>query len=1454
MGPKKPARRPGKCPRCAVKDDELLNHGSAPDVHSQGAGLSLCQFQNTTPCYDLWPDFPSLENPIVTWPGTKDAAIDFIARADPQNPAYTKQDLEGAAFAAYPPMSKKAVAAEVKAQKARDQGPAHQADTNVATSTPDVSGQVPSSNTTSTSTPAQIAQSTTSQTPAGGPSQTPWHTNHSTGASAQAPASNTTPAGGSPQTPLNTGTSAAAPGQASPPQQDQCFRCPSSLVVQLNHGPALEHLSVCQHEVNENQHGVQNLWPGFRVLYESAVPWVHDQDLAKLRLAGILSEVSNKPRFEIQTTGADLEELAKIAFPPMTEEKFAEDARRAAAQASHSQDLASRMENSGSIATSDATAVPSPGAAASTAADQVVVQLPPLSEIPEPEFQDGNFQQTDPVGAQTRVRAHAQRLLDQEAVRPFGEDFAAGKTRMIRKYGLRTSFGPTKGDVIANFLNMEWPKRIYVYDMAMYRPGMHNGQQSVVKKQWDMIEALEVLLRTQQTDVDVMALNKNLPYWVTDGTMIWSTRPIFNESETAPGSYRHGQLPPQQLQYDNECGRTLVIDSIFITFHQAINLSRPVSELFHDSTSAKFKDSVPNILVKGLNAFFSRHARRLLSHPATARPHIPHATAQTSNDNPFVCVGASKSFHGATAGRDLDPRKTIAAKSGFSLSVRPGVASMYVNLSKATSPFFAKSITVQDFIDAARGRSENEIINCLKGLKVEIKLMTNNTAVTFPKVRNRIRFIKEVSTKNVFQEDRLRPGQWPQLPFEQQTVGHWFDANSPYRRQHPHPDFPNPPVTWSRNVNDRAVNVGKDAIRNPEEVEWWPAQCLHIVPWQSFSGRITPDQTTEMIKAAQVGPMVHKDQLTSGPNSGLAHFAFTAPAQGRLADAGMSVGLEFIRMPSRVIPNPPIQYRRWDARADCPKDFTQNSFNASWNLQKVMFKSTVELKELYILNISGEGPDHDQPPSAFYQALFNHGLTANVGVHTTYLKQTITGQDLAWENNFAAALRALRFQGIQDGMVGNDPLVMVVLARKDQDTYAHVKRVADLRMGAKTVCITHDHLMTVNPQLYSNVAMKINLRQGGVNHVPGTNAFVPLRVSGANSPANTIVVGADVTHPGNGSFTATPSIAAVVGSVDDDFVVFPGSVRLQQSKKEDIVELAVMVKERLVAWAKLHGDQLPTNVLFYRDGVSESQYDILRRRELPQVQVAMNLAYEELHSDSIEPDLDMPGRPKPPSDGAKGADSKKQDNKTAQALKSEEEALAAAVETYAANQPLSMTFVVVGKRHNTRFYPSRAADYVKPPNDNVKTGLVVDQVITHPYHMDFYLQSHLPLKGTGRSAHYFPLRNEMALSAQQLHEITNNFCYIYARATRGVSYCAPAYYADRLCDRARCYLRYKLLGRPGYQPRPINRPNETWAQYCDAIKTQLETDGFHWNRWVAPTNPPNSNPWSSTLNNSMFYL
>lgn len=43
--------------------------------------------------------------------------------------------------------------------------------------------------------------------------------------------------------------------------------------------------------------------------------------------------------------------------------------------------------------------------------------------------------------------------------------------------------------------------------------------------------------------------------------------------------------------------------------------------------------------------------------------------------------------------------------------------------------------------------------------------------------------------------------------------------------------------------------------------------------------------------------------------------------------------------------------------------------------------------------------------------------------------------------------------------------------------------------------------------------------------------------------------------------------------------------------------------------------------------------------------------------------------------------------------------------------------------------------------------------------------------------------------ADVVESLSQALCYTYGRATKAVSICAPVYYADILCERARVYLK-----------------------------------------------------------------
>lgn len=96
---------------------------------------------------------------------------------------------------------------------------------------------------------------------------------------------------------------------------------------------------------------------------------------------------------------------------------------------------------------------------------------------------------------------------------------------------------------------------------------------------------------------------------------------------------------------------------------------------------------------------------------------------------------------------------------------------------------------------------------------------------------------------------------------------------------------------------------------------------------------------------------------------------------------------------------------------------------------------------------------------------------------------------------------------------------------------------------------------------------------------------------------------------------------------------------------------------------------------------------------------------------------------------------------------------------------------------------------------NLKPGTVVDRGVTEEGIWDFFLQAHNVIQGTGRPAHYVVVLDEIFRArskgsknvANKVEKLTQALYYTFGRATKAVSICTPAYYADILYERARLY-------------------------------------------------------------------
>lgn len=139
---------------------------------------------------------------------------------------------------------------------------------------------------------------------------------------------------------------------------------------------------------------------------------------------------------------------------------------------------------------------------------------------------------------------------------------------------------------------------------------------------------------------------------------------------------------------------------------------------------------------------------------------------------------------------------------------------------------------------------------------------------------------------------------------------------------------------------------------------------------------------------------------------------------------------------------------------------------------------------------------------------------------------------------------------------------------------------------------------------------------------------------------------------------------------------------------------------------------LPSHILFYRDGVSESQYGMVLHEEKPQIVDACKEYFEEVRKTSM----------------AK--------NRGGLNLRS--------------TWTPKITLIVVTKRHHARFYPTTGNQV------NLNVGSVADTRVVTPNHLSFYLQSHASALGTARSALYNVIYDNVGYSANDLQAIVSN--------------------------------------------------------------------------------------------------
>ncbi|KAJ2549519.1 hypothetical protein EV175_004417 [Coemansia sp. RSA 1933] len=311
---------------------------------------------------------------------------------------------------------------------------------------------------------------------------------------------------------------------------------------------------------------------------------------------------------------------------------------------------------------------------------------------------------------------------------------------------------------------------------------------------------------------------------------------------------------------------------------------------------------------------------------------------------------------------------------------------------------------------------------------------------------------------------------------------------------------------------------------------------------------------------------------------------------------------------------------------------------------------------------------------------------------------------------------------------GTTQIVLCILPCHSVRLYGELKRVALTVLGVQTQCVVAGHVKAHTPKLLSMVALKINVKLGGTSVALSANDSVER----LNDYVPTLVISADVSHT---TESQCMSVAAILGSLDLQAMRFQGTVLQHPKRMEFIENFDIIVRQSVRLFYRSTGCK-PQRILYYRDGVNDSQIRGVKDLELRDIYKGCKL---------IDP----------------------------------------------AYKPL-VTVVMARKRHNTRFIvPGTTGEF-----SNCLAGTLVSRDVSSPTIPSFYLCAHQPELGVSRPTCYYILHDDSNMAPHVLRSLTYNMCYTYPIISRSATMPAALYYAHRLSGKGRLQLNRRFDDLP----------------------------------------------------------
>lgn len=488
---------------------------------------------------------------------------------------------------------------------------------------------------------------------------------------------------------------------------------------------------------------------------------------------------------------------------------------------------------------------------------------------------------------------------------------------------------------------------------------------------------------------------------------------------------------------------------------------------------------------------------------------------------------------------------------------------------------------------------------------------------------------------------------------------------------------------------------------------YFPLECLRIAKNQRYEKKLTEREVAEMIKIASKQPFERfkciKDQIAD----------MGATRNETLKNFNLAMGEEFRKCTGILLDAPIIEF-------GSPNNTRIKPENGGWNMRNTNAIKGSRINNCIVAYLADTQIRNNDINSAM-EALIHYGRKYGVIFNPKYSIKSVSKP-----SEYVHLIDTYK----------PDLVIFILPSCHRNDVYTKIKTISETEnRKVITQCIKSVNFRKLlDPSFAANILIKINSKLRGVNWQISNNDLKIL------NNKNTIIFGADVCHSGIGEDTLD-SVAAVTATMDQSFANYSVEIQYQNRNEEIIDELHKIVRKLLI----MHYAQTkkkPSRIIFFRDGVGESQYNTVLEKEVAEIKKACKILEE-----SYLPEV---------------------------------------------------TYIIAQKRHHVRFKlcdENANTSHRQRNKGNPAPGTVIED-LSHPFIFDFYMISHNAFQGTARPVRYTVLYNEASLTRSEIYSIIHNLCHMYARATKSVSLITPIMYAHLAAGRGKLYLKDDKSIRP----------------------------------------------------------